>query len=184
MSRAKSEDRSRDDEFLTIIASQAAHIDVLTARIDSLTARLDAQTAQMQSQRLQMEAIAAENVALRGKVAELEHRLGLNSTNSSKPPLSDGLKKPSRVRSLREASGKNPGGQKGHKGETLKQVAHPQNVVDHRPGSCSGCGAALAHDVSIGTTIRQVFDLPDPQPLIVTEHRAHQCCCAKQSFEG
>ena len=150
MSRAKSEDRSRDDKLLTIIASQAAHIDVLTARIDSITARLDAQTAQMQSQRLQMEAIAAENVALRGKVAELEHRLGLNSTNSSKPPLSDGLRKPPRVRSLGEASGKNPGGQKGHKGETLKQVAHPQNVVDHRPGSCSGCGAALGPDMSIG----------------------------------
>ena len=178
MGRAKSEDRSRDDEFLTIIASQAAHIDVLTARIDSLTARLDAQTAQMQSQRLQMEAIAAENVALRGKVAELEYRLGLNSTNSSKPPSSDGLKKPLRVRSLREASGKNPGGQKGHKGETLKQVAHPQSVVDHRPGRCSGCGAALGHAVSTGTAIRQVFDLPDPQPLIVTEHRAHQCRCA------
>jgi transposase len=25
---------------------------------------------------------------------------------------------------------------------------------------------------------RQVFDLPEPQPLMVTEHRAHGCCCA------
>lgn len=53
MSRAKLEDRSRDDELLAIIASQAAHIDVLTAR-------LDAQAAQMQAQRVQMEAMAAE----------------------------------------------------------------------------------------------------------------------------
>lgn len=111
--------------------------------MDVLTARLDAQTAQMHAPRVQMEAMAAENVALRGKVAELESRLGLNSTNSSKPPSSDGLKKPPRVRSLREASGTNPGGQQGHKGMTLKQVDHPQNVVDHRPESCSGCGAAL-----------------------------------------
>lgn len=136
MSRAKLEDRSRDDELLAIIASQAAHIDVLTAR-------LDAQAAQMQAQRVQMEAMAAENMALRCKVEELERRLGLNSTNSSKPPSSDGLKKPPRVRSLREASGRDPGGQKGHKGETLEQVAHPQKVVDHRPGRWPGCGAAL-----------------------------------------
>ena len=124
-----------------------------------------------------MEALAAENTALRSQIAELERRLGLNSTNSSKPPSSDGLKKPPRVQSLREPSGKKPGGQKGHKGETLRQTADPQHIVDHRPESCSGCGAALGPDMSIGTTARQVFDLPEPQPLIVTEHRAHQCRC-------
>ncbi|WP_395662032.1 DUF6444 domain-containing protein [Aestuariivirga sp.] len=162
----------REEEFLTIIASQAAHA-------DALTARLDAQAAQMQSQRVEMEAMADENMALRWKVEELERRLGLNSTNSSKPPSSDGLKKPPRVRSLREALGNNPDGQKDYKGETMKQVAHPQSVVDHRPGSCCGCGTALEQDVSTGTTIRQVFDPPDPQPLIVTEHDAHQCRCAR-----
>jgi len=26
-------------------------------------------------------------------------------------------------------------------------------------------------------TARQVFDLPEPKPLVVTEHRAHTCCC-------
>ena len=34
--------------------------------------------------------------------------------------------------------------------------------------------AAMANDF----VARQVFDLPEPQPLIVTEHRAHGCCCA------
>lgn len=46
------------------------------------------------------------------RIAELERRLGLNSTNSGKPPSSDGLKKPVRVSSLRETSGKKTGGQK------------------------------------------------------------------------
>ena len=54
---------------------------------------------------------AAEIAALKGHIAELERRLGLNSSNSGKPPSSDGLKKPARVSSLRERSGKKPGGQ-------------------------------------------------------------------------
>jgi hypothetical protein len=62
---------------------------------------------------------AAENASLQAWIAELERRLGLNSSNSGKPPSSDGLKKPARVKSLRERSGNQPGGQKGHKGETL-----------------------------------------------------------------
>ena len=52
------------------------------------------------------QAQAAEIAALKARIAELERRLGLNSSNSSKPPSSDGLKKPARVSSLRESSGK------------------------------------------------------------------------------
>ena len=39
---AKSQDRSSEEEFLAIIATEKSHIDVLKARIDALTARLDA----------------------------------------------------------------------------------------------------------------------------------------------
>ena len=63
-------------------------------------------------------ALRAENASLKARIAELERRLGLNSSNSGKPPSSDGLKKPARVNSLRENSDKRPGGQKGHRGET------------------------------------------------------------------
>ena len=78
-------------------------------------------------------ALMAENAALKARIAELERRLGLNSSNSGKPPSSDGLKKPARVRSLRERSDRKPGGQKGHKGETLRQAAEPDQVADHYP---------------------------------------------------
>src|SRR4029077_18570537 len=120
---------------------------------------------------------AAEIAALRARIAELERRLGLNSSNSGKPPSSDGLKKPSRVKSLRERSGKKPGGQQGHKGETLRQVTVPDEVVDHYPPSCVTCGVGLDRDTSVGHIARQVFDLPKPQ-LVVTEHRVHDCACA------
>src|SRR6516225_9600891 len=69
---------------------------------------------------------AAEIAALKARIAELERRLGLNSSNSGKPPSSDGLKKAPRVTSLREPSDK----PKGHKGETLRQVAEPDRIVN------------------------------------------------------
>jgi transposase len=120
---------------------------------------------------------AAEIAALKARIVELERRLGLDSSNSGKPPSSDGLKKPPRVRSSREPSGKPPGGQKGHKGETLRQVAEPDSIVDHFPPCCAGCGAAMTPAMSAGHSARQVFDLPEPRPLVVIEHRAHDCVC-------
>jgi transposase len=122
---------------------------------------------------------AAEIGALKAQLAELERRLGLNSSNSGKPPSSDGLKKPPRTRSLREPSDQPTGGQKGHTGATLRQVAVADRIVDHFPASCTACGAAVTPAMSSGHSVRQVFDLPDPRPLAVTEHRAHDCVCAR-----
>src|SRR5712692_4154041 len=115
--------------------------------------------------------------ALLERVEELERRLGLNSTNSGKPPSSDGLKKEPRINSLREPSGKKSGGQDGHEGKTLRQVENPDKVIDPYPQTCTGCGEALGIDASTEYQKRQVFDLPEPQPLHVTEHRAHRRCC-------
>ncbi len=120
---------------------------------------------------------AAELAAMQARIAELERRLGLNSSNSGKPPSSDGLKKPVRVSSLRQSSGKQPGGQKGHPGETLCRTETPDAVIDHYPPACAGCGAPLTEAMAIDHAARQVFDLPEPQPLVVTEHRAHDCRC-------
>jgi transposase len=120
---------------------------------------------------------SAEIAGLKARIAELERQLGLNSSNSGKPPSSDGLKKPARVMSLREKSDKKPGGQQGHEGETLRQVAKPDATVDHFPPSCAECGAALTPDMAEDHAARQIFDLPEPRPLVVTEHRVHVCRC-------
>lgn len=114
---------------------------------------------------------------LQTRIAALERRLGLNSSNSGKPPASDGLKKPRRTQSLRTPSGKKSGGQKGHPGKTLCQVEEADATIDHFPEACAGCGGALDAASATGFTARQVFDLPKPQPLEVTEHRAHVCKC-------
>jgi len=115
--------------------------------------------------------------SLTSRVAELERRLGLNSSNSGKPPSSDGLRKPTRTQSLREKSGKKTGGQPGHPGKTLRQTETPDAIIDHFPETCAGCGKALNETMATDLSARQVFDLPEPKPLLVTEHRAHTCRC-------
>ena len=129
--------------------------------------------------RLRAELAARDEIIakLLARVAELERQLGLNSSNSGKPPSSDGLRKPPRTTSLREPSGRKPGGQKGHPGGTLRQTEHPEAILDHLPAACPGCGSAFGLADSVGHQARQVFDLPDPQPLRVAEHRAHDCRC-------
>jgi transposase len=126
-----------------------------------------------------IEALKLEVEALRAENAELRRRLGLDSSNSSKPPSSDGLKRQPRIlRSLRMRSGKPSGGQKGHKGDTLRQVAEPDAVIEHQASACRHCGAGLDAGSVIGQEKRQVFDLPE-RLLLVTEHRAliHACPC-------
>src|ERR1019366_4375076 len=78
---------------------------------------------------------AAEIAALKARIAELERRLGLNSSNSGKPPSSDGLKKPARGRSLREKSKRKPGGQKGHVGD---DTATERRARKHRKSFSPG----------------------------------------------
>ena len=153
---------------------EAAPISEGMARLESLIAALQAQNVELRV------TIAAQNA----RIADLERQLGLNSGNSGKPPSSDGLKKqPARVSSLRERSGKKTGGQKGHPGKTLSRTATPDATVDHFPEVCAGCGGSLNGAMATGHTARQVFDLPEPRPLIVTEHRAHACRCARCGAE-
>ena len=130
----------------------------LWAMIQALTAKADAQQRQFD---------------------ELQARLNQNSANSSKPPSSDGLNKP-KPKSLRKAGLKPSGGQKGHSGSTLCQVAEPDHVVRHAPQQplCDGCQRRLKTASVVET--RQVFDLPVLR-MQVTEHQLLQvrCTCGK-----
>jgi transposase len=128
-------------------------------------------------------ALKAENSALReqvtalvAQVQDLQARLAKDSHNSSKPPSTDPLGR-KRPRSQRRRSGKKPGGQLGHPGETLHLVATPDELVEHRPAVCTSCQTPLDETALVtGYERRQVRDLP-PVRLVVREHRALRVRC-------
>jgi len=109
---------------------------------------------------------------LEQRVKDLERQLGQNSNNSSKPPSSDGFRKPT---NLRTPGGKK-GAPKGHKGHTLHMTDTPDTIITHKVESCSKCSASLSGEAVEGYEKRQVFELPQPH-LVVTEHRAEKKCC-------
>jgi transposase len=136
----------------------------------------------IQHQAEQIELLKAQNVQLRARVEQLEGQLAKNSTNSSKPPSSDGLKKAA-LKSRRQKGKRKSGGQVGHKGETLAMVATPDAVVVHALNRCGHCQQDLSGVTVVGVVKRQVFDIP-PLRLTVTEHQAEvkpcPVCCQKR----
>ncbi len=60
---------------------------------------------------------------------------------------------------------------------TLRRAATPDRIEHHYPEVCVHCGITLTGALSVGQEIRQVQDLPEPLPLMVTDHVAHNCVC-------
>ena len=112
---------------------------------------------------------------LEARLEALEDQIAKNSKNSSKPPSSDGLKKP-KTKSLRQPSGKRSGGQKGHTGYRLAPVDEPGHVEVHGVAACQDCQADLSEVVPGHVEKRQVFDLPEIK-LEVTEQQAEVKTC-------
>ena len=110
-----------------------------------------------------------KNAVLVARVAALERQVGLDSANSGKPPSSDELSKPPRTRRLRSRGKKPSGGQPGHSGRTLHQTPTPDLIVDHTPVSCKRCARTVEPPDATAHMARQVFDLPPPAPLVVTD---------------
>jgi transposase len=101
-----------------------------------------------------------------------------DSTNSHRPPSSDGVKK-KRGALKRGTSGRKPGGQKGHRGITRRNVP-PSEVtatIPHKPQSCEQCGTSFTEqNPSVPVERRQVREIPEIKPL-VQEHIFYQTTC-------
>ena len=148
----------------------------LIQKVDLLTQRVQ-----------QLEVFENENKKLRKENTVLKQRLSKyeypkNSSNSSIPPSKD-ENRPKRNQSLREKTGRKPGGQKGRKGNTLKMVESPDIIEKHIPGFCSCCGKHLSSLAYEFVGKRQVMDLPEIR-LQVKEHQIFKkvCTCGHQTI--
>lgn len=128
---------------------------------------------------------------LEARIERLEEQLGQNSRNSSKPPSSDPPKTRQERRAEARAKAKEllrsereqrrAGGQPGHPGSGRKLRPEDQvdEIVDHYPESCRGCGHRFTDDErrpSRRFGRHQVAELPEIA-VVVSEHRTHRLRC-------
>jgi len=144
---------------------------------ENLLALIQYQAEQNALLREQIARLQAQNAALQARVDKLEAQVAKNSANSSKPPSSDGLRKP-KPKSRRQKGQRKTGGQPGHKGETLSMVATPDAVLTHQLSACAYCQHDLSQVAVARVVKRQVFDIP-PLRLRVSEHQAEVKVCPR-----
>jgi transposase len=150
------------------VSQQPSFEDVL-----AVVARLEARVVELEALVVEKDAVI---VAQAARIVELEGRLGQDSGNSSVPPSQDPIHRLP-PRSTRRSSGRSKGKQPGSDGRHLARVEGDHvRVVDHRPRSCSGCGAGLWDTAAGRVVVRQVVDLPVIEP-VVTDHRVHEVAC-------
>ena len=112
--------------------------------------------------------------ALQERIKTLERHQAKDSHTSSLPPSSDRFVRA--PKSLRQKSGKKPGGEMRHRGHHLRQVQTPDQVLIHPVLSCEYCHHDLRTQPAEVPERRQVIDLPDIR-LWVTEHRVEEKQC-------
>ena len=144
----------------------------------------------------EIESLKSEVTFLRGELvkltalnASLQARLDRyenpkNSHNSSIPPSHDYSRK-RKAKSLREVSGKKPGGQSGHEGKTLEMVDNADEIICHLPAYCSCCGKDLQDVPANFTERRQEVILPAIKGVYV-EHRIFErtCSCGSKTISS
>lgn len=120
------------------------------------------------------------------QIADLERQLAgrkKDSTNSSKPPSSDGPAAARRSKPARCRGRRKPGGQKGHPGHhrKLEPLDRVDRIVAVLPADCMHCGQSLpqqlAPEKAAGDVHRyQVCELPPVQAEII-EYQCHKVAC-------
>lgn len=112
------------------------------------------------------------------KITELEKRLNKNSSNSSKPPSSDGISKLPKTNSLRQKGKNKSGGQPGHQGDTLRQVQTSDKIVCHKLLQCPLFSTSLMSAEILKIVKRHhwklCYQLPDRLHALCNQHHLRE----------
>ena len=108
------------------------------------------------------------------RIEELEARLAKyeapdkNSGNSSTPPSKESIRDEAirRTKTLRKPTGRTPGGQKGHEGNTLKMTQTPDETEEVSANYCTRCGESLEDCERILGYVTQVVSIPELKPIV------------------
>jgi transposase len=162
-------------------SKEKAQIEAENRRLRELVKELSKRLLEKTQEGREMLSLASEKQRLQEEVEELSrevHELlghaAKDSSNSSKPPSTDGYAK--KRRSLRQPSGKKPGGQAGHRGTTRSLTETPDEVIILRPEKCAHCETSLEGVGAVGCERRQKVDLPEIKAQI-TEYQAQDVPC-------
>lgn len=126
------------------------------------------------SQAKTIEAQAKQILELLERIAKLELRLNINSTNSSLPPSSDKFKS-KKSNSLREKSNNKVGGVIGHDGITLMMQDKVDEVVNINTSFCPNCTSTDLSSTN-QEDIKQIIEIVPAQRKVV-EHKQNVKIC-------
>jgi transposase len=143
---------------------------------EALLERVLARVAELEAALVERDRVIAEQGE---RIAELERRLGEDSSNSSRPPSSDApwSKQPAKKRSSRVRSGRKPGKQPGSASSSRSLVDDPDERLEIHPDRCGSCDASLRRAEEHGRQRRQIVDIqPVPPPTVTEYHRVSKLC--------
>jgi transposase len=182
---------SNCDKLFLIIQEQSALIETIRTELKETKEELSKVRAELKEVKSELAATKIELYDVRGekeklseRVKSLESQLNQDSHNSSKPPSKDNNRKNNYI--PRKRSDKPVGGQKGHKGHSLKLLEVPDIILPpYKVKSCMCCGKSLEEEKVIEYERRQVIDIP-PLKLEVTEHQGEvkKCPCCGMENRG
>jgi transposase len=141
-----------------------------------LLERVLARVAELEAALVERDRVIAEQGE---RIAELERRLGQDSSNSSRPPSSDAPwdKKPAKKRSSGGRSGRKPGKQPGASSSSRSLIDDPDEIIVLEPECCRGCESSLVDARVAGRDRRQVVDVGSvPVPEVTEYQRVSKIC--------